>query len=81
MSEDWDGQAGAKSGGRRYGEDIQGGGKPRPYISGSLNTDTSNVGAGLAPALQTSPALDNLAQQTSPALVDLAFQPFLEGLQ
>ena len=50
MSEDWDGQAGAKSGGRRYGEDIQGGGKPRPYISGSLDTDTRNVGAGLAPA-------------------------------
>jgi 16S rRNA (guanine527-N7)-methyltransferase len=51
------------------GGDNQGGGKPRPYIS--TNADTSNVGAGLAPALQT----------PAPALFNPANQPFLEGLQ
>ena len=61
-------------------EDKAGGGKPRPYISGNSNADKHNVGAGLAPALQTSPAPANLAQQTSPTLVNLAFQTFLASL-
>jgi len=50
-------------------EDNAGGGKPRPYISRKSSASEHNVGAGLAPALQT-----------SPTLVNLAFQPFLEGL-
>jgi len=50
-------------------DDNAGGGKPRPYISGNSSADKHNVGAGLAPALQT-----------SPTLVNPAFQPFLEGL-
>ena len=66
MSENWDGQPGAKPGGRGHGGDMQGGGKPRPYISGK----SSNVGAGLAPALQT----------PAPALFNPALHPFLEGL-
>jgi 16S rRNA (guanine527-N7)-methyltransferase len=47
MSEDWDEQKEAESGERDHGGDMQGGGKPRPYISGNAY----NVGAGLAPAL------------------------------
>src|SRR6266581_4662832 len=50
-------------------EDSPGGGKPRPYISRNSSADTHNVGAGLAPALQTSPSPQN------PTL-----QAFLEGL-
>src|SRR6266566_8732819 len=75
MSEDWDEQKEAESGGRGQGGDIQGGdmqvggkyqggGKPRPYISGN----SSNVGAGLAPALQPiqlTPALTNSSLGTS----------------
>jgi 16S rRNA (guanine527-N7)-methyltransferase len=71
MNEDWDVQSVIKKGGGKY----QGGGKPRPYISRNSSADTRNVGAGLAPALQISPAL-----QTSPFPSDSAKQTFLEGL-
>ena len=78
MSEDRDRQLEAKPGGRGHGGDIQGGGKPRPYIS--KDAGKRNVGAGLAPAQQASPDPVNLAQQASPTLVNIAYQPFLEGL-
>ena len=61
-------------------EDNAGGGKPRPYISGDSCAVKHNVGAGLAPALPTSPAPVNHAQQTSPTLDNLAFQTFLASL-
>ncbi len=65
-----DSKGGDNQGGERLQDEInQGGGKPRPYISGNLSINTSNVGGGLAPALQTSPSPQN------PAL-----QAFLEGL-
>src|SRR6266487_5426379 len=102
MGEHWDGQKEAETGERGHGGIMQGGdkyqgggnqgggnqggGKPRTYISGNLSTNTRNVGAGLAPALeiqtarQTPPALFNPTQHTSPARVNPAFQPFLEGL-
>jgi 16S rRNA (guanine527-N7)-methyltransferase len=71
MSEANNGQPGAKPQRRGQGGDIQGGGKPHPYISGN----DSNVGAGLAPALQPhDPAL-----QSSSALQPShtsALQPF-----
>ncbi|HWZ17936.1 MAG TPA: 16S rRNA (guanine(527)-N(7))-methyltransferase RsmG [Ktedonobacteraceae bacterium] len=67
-------------------EDNPGGGKPRPSISKNSSADKHNGGAGLAPARPTSPAqqispsLINLAQPASTARVNLAYQPFLEGL-
>jgi len=84
MSENWDGQKEAEPGGRGQGGDIQGGdlqgggkcrggGKPRLYISGN----SSNVGAGLAPALQPiqlTPALTHSSLHTS------SLSPFELGL-
>lgn len=61
-------------------EDKAGGGKPRPSISRNSSADEQNVGAGLAPAQQTSPASVNHAQQTSHTLVNHAFQTFLASL-
>src|SRR6266704_5164470 len=81
MGEDWDGQKEAEPGERGHAGDMQGGGrfqgggKPRPYISGNSSTNTRNVGAGLAPALEI-----QTAWQTSPALFNPALQAFLEGL-
>src|SRR6266702_8076920 len=86
MSEDWEGRPqsdpggnlqgeGKQSRGRLQGKVNQGGGKPRPYISGILSTNTSNVGAGLAPALEIQTAL-----QTSPSPQNPTLQAFLEGL-
>ena len=63
MSEDWEGRPQSDP-----GDELQGGGKPRPYISGNLSTNMRNVGAGLAPALQT------------PSPQNPTLQAFLEGL-
>src|SRR6266705_3966153 len=81
MGEDWDGRPQSDPGGKLQGggclqgEVNPGGGKPRPYISGNLSTNTRNVGAELAPALHI-----QTAWQTSPALFNPALQAFLEGL-
>src|SRR6266487_295006 len=79
MNENWDVQSVIKKGGGNKGGGDKGGGKPRPYISRYANAVTHNVGAGLAPALQTSPAPSGSALQT-PAPSDSAQQTFLEGL-
>ncbi len=63
MGEDWDERPQSDSGGK-----LQGGGKPRPYISGNLSTNMRNVGVGLVPALQT------------PSPQNPTLQPFLEDL-
>jgi len=64
MSENWDRQSVIKK-----GRGNKGGGKPRPYYMRLGIRISCIVGAGLAPALQLSPAL------STPAL-----QPFAEGL-